>query len=379
METIDLTHVLKIENETTWSDLLAVLMHNDPATTAAWLDIDSGSALTVEREVVGVDGRPDIKVHDQEGNVRAVVEVKLLAGLGAQQLERYRRQVDEGEQSGVTLVLVSPAALPLAISLEGWRETTWEDVLALFTKSSDPWVQTTAASMKASLASRMPQVNGNTKWKNLETGQYFAVQLRARVSWLYQQLHVEKKSQLDLAPSSSGPGWILTYEIPVNNSPEYSVYLEVEEQLPRKNGWPKFAGPHEQQPRGPLMFLALRLESATSHCFNWKLLRTMWELVPENERLSVLTTSAKPRDHIDKQHWRAEVDSGMPKYVGKGFGNGQVQKFGWCAFGIYLRVDDQDLSGIAAQIQNIVCLMHRMSGITQEELAGVLRPTGQPS
>ena len=74
--------LLALNAETRWSDLLAVLLATDPAPFCALLGLPSSGALEVAREVTaGASSRPDLVVHDR-GTPVAVVEVKVLAGLG---------------------------------------------------------------------------------------------------------------------------------------------------------------------------------------------------------------------------------------------------------------------------------------------------------
>jgi hypothetical protein len=75
-------------------------MQTDQATTRSVLGIEGGVALTIRREVSksrsrGKSDRPDLVVQSS-GRVVAVLEVKVLAGLGSDQLVRYYEYVPSG-------------------------------------------------------------------------------------------------------------------------------------------------------------------------------------------------------------------------------------------------------------------------------------------
>lgn len=98
VETPVLSFALPLQSETHWSDLLAVLIATDPVPLGAVLGRRYGSAaLSVGREAfVDSANRPDI-VLTADGDRIAVIEVKVLAGLGPRQLERYHEAVPDAD------------------------------------------------------------------------------------------------------------------------------------------------------------------------------------------------------------------------------------------------------------------------------------------
>lgn len=84
-----LSYLLPLGRETRWTDLLAVLIQSDPASAAVALQLGVPEArLSVRREArAGDHDRLDLQVLKGE-RVAAVVEVKVLSGLGRTQLDR---------------------------------------------------------------------------------------------------------------------------------------------------------------------------------------------------------------------------------------------------------------------------------------------------
>jgi hypothetical protein len=99
-----LKFALPLGNEARWSDLLAVLIATDPAPISAVLGLrHDPSTLAVHREVaVDSTSRPDIVLAVEGGRV-AVIEVKVLAGLGANQLGVLRGRLSRFRQSRARL------------------------------------------------------------------------------------------------------------------------------------------------------------------------------------------------------------------------------------------------------------------------------------
>ncbi len=87
---IAIHHALPLNSENRWSDVLAVLIETDPGPICELLDLGiEPSAVAVKREVsLDKANRPDLILH-ANGSTVAVIEVKLLSGLGVKQLDRY--------------------------------------------------------------------------------------------------------------------------------------------------------------------------------------------------------------------------------------------------------------------------------------------------
>jgi hypothetical protein len=123
----NLRFVVPLENENRWSDLLAVLVCTDPVAAAGALFLGEvqGRDITACREVPAGGERVDLVVH-VDGRLRAVVEAKVLSGLGPAQLPRYEAAYPGAE----SYVLVYPGRLVIDPGTESrWRATTWEAVL----------------------------------------------------------------------------------------------------------------------------------------------------------------------------------------------------------------------------------------------------------
>lgn len=100
---LDLHFLLPLSSENAWSDLLATLMSADQPATRRVLGLGDGASLTIRREVSKARGaresdRPDVVV-EVDGRVVAVIEVKVLSGLGPEQLERYLAYVGESDRA----------------------------------------------------------------------------------------------------------------------------------------------------------------------------------------------------------------------------------------------------------------------------------------
>lgn len=131
-----LRHALPVASESRWSDLLAVLIETDPAPMLAVLKMDqSPTDLRARREVVvSSSDRIDLVI-EGSGRTLAVIEVKVLAGLGRRQLERYAAAVPGADR----YVLLVPKRLPVHISsAPAWHAVTWEAVLMAYQKSTKP-------------------------------------------------------------------------------------------------------------------------------------------------------------------------------------------------------------------------------------------------
>lgn len=178
-----LSLTLPLQSETHWSDMLAVLIATDPVPLSSLIKRHYDPAtLTVTREASVDDAdRPDI-VLTAAGTRVAVIEVKVLAGLGPRQLERYYEAVPGAD----IYVLVYLEHLPVPLHDAGpWRELTWEAVLQAYEGSADPWVAATAHAWCHHLDGALPKVGPETRWNDLHEGADFVIAMRARMSWLY--------------------------------------------------------------------------------------------------------------------------------------------------------------------------------------------------
>ncbi|MGZ4524680.1 MAG: hypothetical protein ACXVXO_14900 [Mycobacteriaceae bacterium] len=189
---VPISHLLPLSNENRWSDLLAVLVEADPTSASTAFGLQSPlQHVRVRREVptYGRD-RLDLLISDSDG-LRAVVEVKVLSGLGRGQLRRYRAAFPDAEQH----VLIFPQRLPIHVAAStGWATLTWDRLLATFARSPNGWVAETALSWSDHLEHAMPRVDGQTGWNELRDGEDFVVAMRARMSWVFEALDPYRRS-----------------------------------------------------------------------------------------------------------------------------------------------------------------------------------------
>ena len=182
-----IAYALPLSSEPRWSDMLAVLVATDPDPLDAVLGgvLGESRGLSVRREVA-VDplSQPDIVI-ERRGQRLAVIEVKVLAGLGSAQLVRYAAAVPDAS----AYALIHPERLVIDLGTgSSWRALTWESVLDAYRRSNNAWVATCANAWLAHLRRSLPAVNAATVWNHLADGEDFVVALRARMSWLHGHL-----------------------------------------------------------------------------------------------------------------------------------------------------------------------------------------------
>jgi hypothetical protein len=86
---------LPLGSEIRWSDMLAVLLATDPQPLVNMLNAEPVAKVRVRREAaVDASHHPD-NVVDADDRCLAVIEVKVLAGLGPLQLDGYASAVPE--------------------------------------------------------------------------------------------------------------------------------------------------------------------------------------------------------------------------------------------------------------------------------------------
>jgi len=275
--TIPIGHLLPLASENRWSDLLAVFIEADPATASVAFGLSPPlSAPRVRREARGSGkDRIDLLVWDRDV-LRAVVEVKVLSGLGRRQLDRYRAaHPDAG-----AYLLVFPQRLPLHLCAgSGWTGLTWDEVLAVFGRSPNAWVVQTAASWRSHLQAALPNVGPTTRWNGLRSGEDFAIALRARMSWVYGAMHPPPPIVHDLVESAAGVSWVARMTLPARQ-PGYLIRVEAEENLPDRD-FPKYASATGHAPRGPSVKICLvQTAVTTSAGFDWdNYLRSLWQIM----------------------------------------------------------------------------------------------------
>lgn len=325
----DIRFALPINSENRWSDLLAVLIATDPEPVCRSLRLDaSPGQVQVQREVtVDSANRPDLILRVGDHRL-AVIEVKVLAGLGPKQLERYR----EAEPGADTYVVVFPERLVVDTrAASSWQPVTWEELLDAYADSSHPWVRACAMAWRAHLDKALPKVDSLTRWNDLTDGDGFVVAMRARAAWVFSNLNPPAPIEHDLVSSAAGASAVVRMFTRAA-VPDYWVMAEAEERMNVRT-IPKFANAVTRSPLGPSVRVGLlQDEVSTSADFDWDYLLSMWPLM-QAARDDWVHRSASPKHPHDKANHRAMVAKGGPKYLGIGFGERQTRISRQCIFG----------------------------------------------
>lgn len=352
--TVELGHIVPLAKENRWSDLLAVLVETDPGAAS--------TALALERPLIsprvyregrgsGKD-RIDLLIRDA-GGLRAVVEVKVLSGLGQRQLDRYRKAHPDADD----YVLIFPEQLPLVGAAEaGWRTRTWDSLLTAFADSAHPWVSETANAWLDHLKGALPALDGTTKWNDLRDGEDFVLALRARMSWVFGSLNPPPPIVHDLVESSAGVSWVARMNTPARKE-GYVIRVEAEEKLPVRD-FPKYVSATSCAPRGPSIKVCLvQTGVSTSAGFDWNYLLEVWQVMAV-ARNDWVTVPARPRAPHDREGWQGIVNRGAPKFLGVGFGEAQARHAHECMFGARIQLaPDITLRGVVNELVRLLQLM----------------------
>lgn len=335
----DLSYVIPGWSENRWSDLLASLIKTDPDPMEQLIGV---APEDVRREVAVPGGtgrksdRLDLLLTVGERQV-AAIEAKVLSDLGLDQLARYAKAFPDAERRYVLHL----AALPVnPTTTPGWYELSWEAVLAAYSCSAHPWVAATATAWMRQLDTLVPAVEADTVWNDVpDDPPAFELALRARIAWLSHHLD-GMTLERDLVQSSGGGIWVLRFWS-ATAVPNLRVQVEVQEGM---TAYEWRHDPHRRyrdRLKGPAPVVSLRLSDVdTSEDFDWELLRRVfaenvldangdplpdwpWQLTPAN-----------PRHPVDRTAWKAMVEAGGPKWLGKGFGMAVATKaYRECLFG----------------------------------------------
>ncbi|MFI5735414.1 PD-(D/E)XK nuclease family protein [Kribbella sp. NPDC051587] len=356
-----LRYALPVGNETRWSDLLAVLIATDPEPLIALLELDAApKRVQVGREIaISAADRPDILIQN-DGRTLAVIEVKVLAGLGPRQLDRYIEAAPDAER----YALIMPAHLPIHLPAAGrWLPVTWESVLDAYQRSSNQWVVQTAVAWLEHLGDCIPAVGADTPWNALRPGEDFVIALRTRMSWIYRSIHPKSPIEHDLTTSSAGVSSVTRMCLPAQKD-GYWVVLEAEERLPVRD-YPKYAATvPENKVQGPSVRISLLQQDViTSAQFDWDYLLAMWPLMAA-ARADWVTASARPRAPHDRAGHQAIIAKGAPPYLGVGFGEGQTKQSAQCLFGARFQLPpDVTLVEVVKTLESTADLLINMADV----------------
>ena len=349
-------HLLPFDNENRWSDLLAVFIERDPRAAAVAFDWTEAEVM-VTREAPG-EGKDRIDIVARiGGDLVGVIEVKVLGVLGRSQLERYRRALPGAE----CYALVFPHRMPVTTT-DGWHPFTWESVLDAFAASSVPWVAETAIAWREHLESSLPHVDSMTVWNEFNEGENFPLAVRARCSWVYNQLSPPVGVELMIVQSGAGVSPVVKMTTPAARE-GYFIAIEFEERLDSRE-WPGTAPNPAPSVMGPSVKVCLvQTGVGTSASFDWDYLLALWPTMSA-ARTDWVTEKPKKRAPHDKAGYLRMVAAGGPPYLGIGFGEAQAVKSNDCMFGARIQfAANITLGELVAAMKDLETLLQDLGAV----------------
>lgn len=354
----NLRFIVPLENENRWTDLLAVLVSTDPLAAAGPLSLGDvrNRNVTIAREVrAGRGERVDLQVH-VDGRLITVLEAKVLSGLGPTQLTRYESAYPDAE----TYLLVYPARLVIDPGTDSrWRGISWEELLGALGASDNPWVAQTSAAWLEHLADALPQVHADTRWNGLDVGDPVPLVMRARMSWVYNQLDPPEPLVADFMASGGNKGWVARLQTPAPLA-GYVIAAEVED--PSARAWPAHLQSEAANPvGGPQIWVGLRQHNVTgSEGFDWDYLASLQPLIRAARSDWTTTGPGLPAPH-DRAAWQR---IGSPRDLGYGFGHREATKRNVCMFGARFRLRaDTSLGQVVHELHEVSQLLLEMATI----------------
>lgn len=319
--------LLSINAEGAWCDLLASLMQTDQASTRRVLGLDSAEEIVVRREVSRSRGpgradRPDLVVY-QGARVVAVIEAKLLASLGEEQLERYTAMLAPGDRAACRFLVVSLGGLRLGSSHAPlWENTSWEELVAGYRDSDSSWVAATARAWLAHIRETVPVVDGATRWNDIGAEDIYLA-LRLRSMYLHDHVDVPEGARRALTEIGSGGLFAAQVDAPIAGT-AYSVRWEATEALPTQDvGRAKGAAAL----RGvDIRFFLVQQGVSTSAHFDWDHLAYLWHAYLADEDW-IPWQRGVPRKRVDweQEGVRRLLAQDAPPFLGVGYGEGQAR------------------------------------------------------
>lgn len=348
----EMRFLVPLENENRWTDLLAVLIATDPVAAARPLRLGTtaGRQVTVAREVrAGAGERVDLEVR-VDGQLRTILEAKVLSGLGPGQLARYSTAYPGAH----TYLIAHPARLAIDPgAASDWRAVSWEILLTAFAKSRNPWVAETSAAWLEHLSTALPRVSAHTRWNSLRPGDPIPLVMRARMSWVYSHLRPSTPLVADFMASGGSKAWVARIQMPAP-APGYVVAAELED--PSARSWPARFEPDGPNPvTGPRVWVGLRQHGVDgSQGFNWDYLADLWPLMHSSRTDWMSTRPGLPAAH-DREAWQR---IGSPPGLGYGFGHREATKHHVCMFGGRIRLPaDIRLGTLVEELQQVADLL----------------------
>jgi hypothetical protein len=173
------------------------------------------------------------------------------------------------------------------------------------------------------------------------------------MAWIHTHLDLPEPIEHELRESSAGVSWLDHLYLPAARE-GYRVIADVEERLGVRD-FPKYAG--KTPVVGPSVFVGLQQTGVTTSAgYDWDYLLALWPTMSASGR-DWVTNSAAPRGH-DREGHKAIVAKGAPRYLGIGFGEGQIKYTNTCAFGARFQLLPHiTLQGVVDTLQGLVPLL----------------------
>ncbi len=363
---LPIRHLVPLENENGWSDLLASLIETDPAPVGELLKLGpvaAGQVLVRREHTVDRRDRIDLLI-DVDGILRTAVEAKALSGLGRDQLARYRRAwPDAGHY-----VLLTPRDFPIQLDArsKGWHVLAWETLLEALSGSADDWVARTARDWLTHIDHALPRLHGDVRWNDLQPGDSWKLNMRARMAWVFAQLDPPEPIFADLVSSAAGNSWVARMRVPTG-VPGYKVVAEAEERTPVRVV-PTTVGEGGRRPLGPKILVALQQTGVdTSADFNWDWLHAMWTHMEASGLPWHQGRPGLPSPH-DQANQRRIVTAGAPAFLGYGYGDRQTRTSRACMFGAQVRLPaDVTLTDVVDALSGVSDMIMAMAATTPRD------------
>lgn len=367
----ELRLLLPANHENAWSDLVAVLIETDSAPLLTVLGLEAGLRLTVKREPTFPwqrlpgeserrSDRLDLLVEaDGRSKAVAVIEAKVLAPVGEDQLARYAERVPADCYRLLELerFRTSPGDDP-------WQSLTWESLLDAYTRSDNPWVSSTARAWRSQIDLLVPPVDGETVWNDVRDGAEGDIDLRARGAWLYAQMDGWCDIEPGFSGTNGGRSWVVTMDSATSRD-DYSVSVEVDEGLSVRK-WNDGDRPRSQRLQGPTVLIGLRQDSiSNADGFDWELLVRLFKSHVVDDRGEPTDGRTWRRHKAIRSSlagWTTNVQGrhDVPNWLGQGYN--EAAKHDWCLFGARFNLSPAlTLAQIDVELRKVQDLVHSLA------------------
>lgn len=356
-------------HEGNWSDLLGALIETDPLPMSQVLGLAEDDQIQVSRErtVSWKDSnnrtrtdRVDLVLTSLGHDALVVIEAKVLAPVGRDQLQRYAQSIPASQYR-----LLQLRQFEVPPSASKWQTLTWDEVLDAYTQSQHAWAATTARAWLEQLAQLIPAVDGSTVWKDVRDEADGDIDLRARGAWLHSQMPTWCSISHGFSATTGGRSWVVEMEAPTSR-PNLSVAIEMDEALPVRQ-WNCADGdpPRSERLKGPTILLGLlQREIEDTRSFDWQLLRRLFKRHVLDAKGVPLDGRAWRKGSAQRSHlagWRNHVGdkANVPNWLGQGY---DMSKHGWCLFGARFNLGPTlTLDDVMAELQRTESFIRQLA------------------